>query len=167
MSILARLSLANRGLVALITVAVLGFGLATVPKLRQQMFPELQFPSVSVIASYPGATPELVEQQIAVPIEQAVSGIDGVTQVTSTSRTGSASVAVTFDYGIDVKKISADVEQALSRIQSRLPANVTPSVLAGTTDDIPVIILAASGASGDVLRTKVLPEIEAIDGVRE
>jgi HAE1 family hydrophobic/amphiphilic exporter-1 len=166
-SFLARLSLANRGLVALITVAIVGFGIATVPQLRQQMFPDLQFPSVSVLATYPGATPELVEQQIAIPVEQAVSGIDGVTMVTSASRTGSATVWVNFDYGIDVKKISADIEQALSRIQTRLPANVNPTVLAGTTDDIPVIMLAASGASDDVLRGKVIPEINAIDGVRE
>jgi HAE1 family hydrophobic/amphiphilic exporter-1 len=166
-SFLARLSLANRGLVALITVAILGFGVATAPQLRQQMFPDIQFPSISVIASYPGATPELVEQQISIPIEQAVTGIDGVTMVTSASRTGSATVWVNFDYGTDVKVISADIEQALGRIQTRLPANVTPTVLAGTTDDIPVIILAASGASDDVLRTKVIPELNAIDGVRE
>ncbi|HCT79470.1 MAG TPA: hydrogenase expression protein [Micromonosporaceae bacterium] len=167
MSFLARLSLANRGLVALITIAILGFGVAIVPQLRQQMFPDLQFPSVSVIASYPGATPEIVEQQVAIPIEQAVSGIDGVTMVTSASRTGSATVWVNFDYGIDVKAISSDIEQALSRIDGRLPANVDPTVMAGTTDDIPVIMLAASGVDEDELRGRVLPALNEIDGVRE
>ena len=49
------------------------------PQLRQQMLPDLQFPTVSVIAAYPGATPEIVEQQVAIPIEQAVAGVDGVT----------------------------------------------------------------------------------------
>ncbi|HCU49072.1 MAG TPA: hydrogenase expression protein, partial [Micromonosporaceae bacterium] len=167
MSFLARLSLANRGLVALITIAILGFGVAIVPQLRQQMFPDLQFPSVSVIASYPGATPEIVEQQVAIPIEQAVGGIDGVTIVTSASRTGSATVWVNFDYGIDVKAISSDIEQALSRIDGRLPANVDPTVMAGTTDDIPVIMLAASGVDEDELRGRVLPALNEIDGVRE
>ena len=74
MSFLARLSLANRGLVALISVAILGAGAFVLPQLRQQMFPDLQFPMVSVIAAYPGATPEIVEQQVAIPIEQAVAG---------------------------------------------------------------------------------------------
>ncbi len=167
MSFLTRLSLANRGLVALITIAIFGFGLSAIPQLRQQLLPDIQFPAVSVIAAYPGATPELVEQQVAIPIEQAVGGIDGVTMVTSASRTGSATVWVNFDYGVDIKAIAADVEQALSRIQSRLPANVDPNVLAGTTDDIPVIVLAASGASDEVLRDKVLPAISQIEGVRE
>ncbi|WP_203913266.1 efflux RND transporter permease subunit [Rhizocola hellebori] len=167
MSFLTRLSLANRGLVALITIAIFGFGLSAVPQLRQQLLPDIQFPSVSVIAAYPGATPELVEQQVAVPIEQAVSGIDGVTMVTSASRTGSATVWVNFDYGADIKAISANVEQALSRVQNRLPANVDPTVLAGTTDDIPVIVLAATGADEETLRDKVLPTIGQIDGVRE
>lgn len=171
-SFLARLSLANRGLVALITIAILGFGIATVPQLRQQMFPDLQFPSISVIASYPGATPEIVEQQVSIPIEQAVSGIDGVTLVTSASRTGSSTVWVNFDYGTDVKVISADIEQALSRIDSRLPLNVDPRVLAGTTDDIPVIVLAATGGTDDLelakrFRDKVVPALNEIDGVRE
>jgi HAE1 family hydrophobic/amphiphilic exporter-1 len=171
-SFLARLSLANRGLVALITIAILGFGVATVPQLRQQMFPDLQFPSISVIASYPGATPEIVEQQVSIPIEQAVSGIDGVTLVTSASRTGSSTVWVNFDYGTEVKVISADIEQALARIDTRLPVNVDPRVLAGTTDDIPVVVLAATGGSDDLelakrLRDKVVPALNEIDGVRE
>ncbi|WP_020525024.1 efflux RND transporter permease subunit [Catelliglobosispora koreensis] len=171
MSFLARLSLANRGLVALITIAILGFGVATVPQLRQQMLPDLQFPSISVIASYPGATPEIVEQQVSIPIEQAVSGIDGVTMITSASRNGSSTVWVNFDYGVDVKDISADIEQALSRIDSRLPANVDPTVFAGTSDDLPVIVLAASGGDDEALakrlRDKVVPELNKIDGVRE
>lgn len=173
MSFLARLSLANRGLVALITVAILGAGAFVLPQLRQQMFPDLQFPMVSVIAAYPGATPEIVEQQVAIPIEQAVAGVSGVTNVTSTSRNGSATVGVSFDFGADIDQVEGDIQQALARIDARLPQNVDPTVFAGTTDDIPVIQLAASGAGGDDqelarrLRATVLPALNNIEGVRE
>lgn len=173
MSFLARLSLANRGLVALISVAILGAGAFVLPQLRQQMFPDLQFPMVSVIAAYPGATPEIVEQQVAIPIEQAVAGVSGVTSVTSTSRNGSASVSVAFDFGADIDQVEGDIQQALARIDARLPQNVDPAVFAGTTDDIPVIQLAASGAGGDDqelarrLRATVLPALNNIEGVRE
>ncbi len=163
MSFLARLSLANRGLVALITIAILGFGVAVVPQLRQQMFPEIQFPQISVLASYPGATPELVEQQVTIPIERAVAGVDGVTLVTSTSRAGASSVTVAFDYGTDVKQITSDIEAVLARAN----LSVDPSVIAGTTDDIPVIILAASGVADNVLRERIVPSLQGIDGVRE
>ncbi|GAA2362876.1 hydrogenase expression protein [Catellatospora methionotrophica] len=173
MSFLARLSLANRGLVALISVAILGAGAFVLPQLRQQMFPDLQFPMVSVVAAYPGATPEIVEQQVAIPIEQAVAGVSGVTSVTSTSRNGSASVSVAFDFGADIDQVEGDIQQALARIDARLPQNVDPAVFAGTTDDIPVIQLAASGAGGDDqelarrLRATVLPALNNIEGVRE
>ncbi|MEV4411030.1 efflux RND transporter permease subunit [Catellatospora sp. NPDC049609] len=173
MSFLARLSLANRGLVALITVAILGAGAFVLPQLRQQMFPDLQFPMVSVVAVYPGATPEIVEQQVAIPIEQAVAGVDGVTAVTSSSRNGSVSVMVSFDYGVDVDQVEGDIQQALARIDSRLPQNVDPTVFAGSTDDIPVIQLAASGGGGDDqelarrVRATVLPALNNIEGVRE
>lgn len=173
MSFLARLSLANRGLIALITVAILGVGAFVLPQLRQQMFPDLQFPAVSVIAAYPGATPEIVEQQVAIPIEQAVAAVDGVTSVTSSSRNGSVTVSVNFDFGMDVDQVEGDIQQALSRIDSRLPQNVDPTVFAGTTDDIPVIQLAASGAGGDDqelarrVRAVVLPALNNIEGVRD
>ncbi len=145
------------------TIAVLGFGVAVVPQLRQQMFPDIQFPQISVLATYPGATPELVEQQVTIPIERAVAGVDGVTQVTSTSRAGSSTVTAAFDYGADVKQISADIESALSRAN----LSVEPRVIAGTTDDIPVITLAASGVPDSVLRERIIPSIQAIEGVRE
>ncbi|GHJ50096.1 hydrogenase expression protein [Catellatospora sp. TT07R-123] len=173
MSFLTRLSLASRGLVALITVAILGVGAYVLPQLRQQMFPDIQFPNVSVLAAYPGATPEIVESQVTIPIEQAVAGVDGATGVNSVSRNGSATVAITFDFGVDVDKVEGDIQQALSRISNRLPANVEPTVIAGSTDDIPVIQLAASGAGGDDqelarrLRAVVVPALNNIDGVRE
>ncbi|HZM74324.1 MAG TPA: efflux RND transporter permease subunit [Candidatus Limnocylindrales bacterium] len=167
MSFLARLSLANRGLIALITIAILGFGAAILPQLRQQMFPNIQFPQVTVQTSYPGASPELVEQQVTVPIEQTVAALDGVTLVTSNSRVASSSVVISFDYGVDIKQMSADVSSALSRITGRLPTGLEPRVLAGSTDDIPVITLAATGVAEDVLRDRVIPEFNSIAGVRE
>ncbi|MDI1459761.1 efflux RND transporter permease subunit [Catellatospora sp. KI3] len=173
MSFLTRLSLASRGLVALITVAILGVGAYVLPQLRQQMFPDIQFPNVSVLAAYPGATPEIVESQVTIPIEQAVAGVDGATGITSVSRNGSATVAITFDFGVDVDKVEGDIQQALSRIDSRLPANVDPTVFAGSTDDFPVVQLAASGAGGDDqelarrLRAVVLPALNNLEGVRE
>ena len=126
-----------------------------------------------MIAAYPGATPEIVEQQVAIPIEQAVAGVDGVT-------IGDLDLAQRLGHGLrststsarTSRSISADVEQALSRIQSRLPANVDPTVLAGTTDDIPVIVWppaarTATTRSWPAGRATVLPALNNIEGVRE
>ncbi len=169
MSRLARLSLANRGLVALIAVIVVGFGLITIPKLKQQLFPSLDFPAAFVLANYPGAAPEIVEQQVTVPIENAVRGVDGVEKVTSTSRAGSATVQLQFAFGTDLDGAVSKLQTALGRAQ--LPQNVDPRVIAGSTDDFPVVVLAASGPGDETafaqkLRSVVLPEIQRIEGVR-
>jgi multidrug efflux pump subunit AcrB len=85
MSRLAGLSLANRGLVALIAIIVTAFGLLRIPKLRQQLFPSLDFPAAFILASYPGAEPEIVEREVTEPIENSISGIEGIQKVTSTT----------------------------------------------------------------------------------
>ncbi|MFB9547447.1 efflux RND transporter permease subunit, partial [Micromonospora sagamiensis] len=172
MSLLARLSLANRGLVALIAVVTTAFGLFAVPSLKQQLLPSLEFPAAFVVATYPGAGPEVVESQVTEPIETSLQGIPGVEEITSTSREGSATVVVQYEFGTDVDDMVSKMQTAVNRIQGQLPADVEPQVLAGSTDDLPAVVIAASGAGDDPralagkLESAVLPELKAIEGVR-
>ena len=78
MSRLARLSLANRSVVALVTIAIAVFGWFSLGSLKQELIPSLQIPTAVVVAVDPGSSPELVEQQLTEPIEQAVSGVADV-----------------------------------------------------------------------------------------
>jgi HAE1 family hydrophobic/amphiphilic exporter-1 len=172
MSVLTRLSLANRTLVALIAVVITGFGLFAIPSLKQQLFPSIELPAAFIGASLPGASPEIIQDQITKPIEDAVKGADGIDSVTSTTREGSASIVVAFTYGTDIEAAVNQLTTSVNRIQSQLPDNVTPTIFAGGTDDIPAIVLAASGGSGESdllnrLNQTVVPELNAIDGVRD
>ena len=172
MSLLARLSLANRGLVALIAVVVTAFGAFAIPSLKQQLLPSLEFPAAFIVASYPGASPEVVEEQVTAPIETGIQGIAGLSEVTSTTREGSATVQVEYEFGTDLDDAVNKMQTALNRIQPQLPEGVEPTVLAGTTDDLPAIVLAAANPGGegsdlaDRLATTVVPEIQGIEGVR-
>ncbi|MEU6740945.1 efflux RND transporter permease subunit [Streptosporangium sandarakinum] len=172
MTALARLSLANRSLVILIAVVLSAFGAFAIPSLKQQLLPSLSFPGAFVFASYPGASPEIVEEQVTAPIEDAFQGLAGVEEVTSTSREGSAQVQVAFAYGTDIDDSVAKMQQALSRISARLPEGVDPQVLSGGTDDIPVMTLAV-GTGGDEqvmaerLERLVVPQLQGIAGVRQ
>src|SRR6478672_9582708 len=145
MSRLTRLSLANRGLVALIAVIVAVFGLLTIPKVKQQLFPSLDFPAAFIVAPFTGAAPEIVERQVTIPIENAVKGTDGLEKVTSTSREGAATIQLAFRFGTDLDSAVAKLQSALNRIAAQLPSGVNPQVVAGSTDDFPVVVLAASG----------------------
>ncbi|MFC6019339.1 efflux RND transporter permease subunit [Plantactinospora solaniradicis] len=169
MSFLARLSLANRGLVALIAIVITAFGAYAVPSLKQQLLPSLEFPAAFIIAPYPGAGPEVVEEQVAEPIENSIQGIAGLDKVTSTSQEGSATLQVEYEFGTDLDDAVNKMQTALNRIQ--LPEGVEPQVIAGSTDDLPAVVLAAAGsgderALADRLADTVVPELESIDGVR-
>ncbi|MGA8117675.1 MAG: efflux RND transporter permease subunit [Actinocatenispora sp.] len=172
MWLLSRLSLANRSLVALITVVIIGFGLFSIPSLRQQLLPSLEFPIAAVTVTYPGASPEVVEQQVTAPIEDGIQSIPGLDSVTSTSRSGSASILVQFDYGTDLDDATGKVEQVINRLESQLPDSAQSSVFAGSTDSLPVMVLAASGSLdqrelGRRLNDNVAPKIRKIEGVKD
>ncbi|MGC5030344.1 efflux RND transporter permease subunit [Micromonospora sp. DT229] len=169
MSLLARFSLANRGLVALIAVVTTAFGAYAVPSLKQQLLPSLEFPAAFIVASYPGAAPEVVESQVTEPIENSLRGIPALDTVTSTSREGLTTVTVQYEFGTDLDDVVSKMQTALNR--TRLPDGVEPQVFAGSTDDLPAVVLAASGGGDErelaaKLREVVVPELAAIEGVR-
>ena len=172
MTQLTRVSLRHRGLVALIAILVAVFGLVTVPRLKQQLFPSLTFPAAVVFASQPGASPEVIEQQVTIPIEQSVRGVAGLESIMSTSREGSVLVLIRFDFGTDIDDAVDAVQDAVNRVQTQLPDGVQPQVIAGSTDILPAVVLAASSDEdeevfAEKLRRDVLPKIASIDGVRE
>jgi HAE1 family hydrophobic/amphiphilic exporter-1 len=113
---LAVLSLRNRALVALATIAVLVFGLISAGSLKQELIPSLQIPAAAVVATQPGASPDVVERQVVQPLEQAIGTVDGVVATTSTASTGLATVAVELEYGSDIDRATAALQTAVSRV---------------------------------------------------
>ncbi|MBG0831786.1 efflux RND transporter permease subunit [Planomonospora sp. ID67723] len=172
MTALARLSLANRSLVIMIALVLSAFGAFAIPSLKQQLLPSLSFPGAFVVAPYLGASPEIVEEQVTKPIEDSFQGIEGITEVTSTSREGMSQVQASFEYGTDIEAAVGKMQQAVSRIEAQLPEGVDPQVLAGGTDDIPVMVLAVGDggdarAMADKLERIMVPELRGIEGVSE
>ncbi|CRK55822.1 RND multidrug efflux transporter; Acriflavin resistance protein [Alloactinosynnema sp. L-07] len=171
MSVLARLSLANRGLIGLLSLLIVGFGAFALPSLKQQLLPSIQLPAAVVIAPYPGASPDAVDSQVAEPIESALRGLAGVDNITTRSAESSATIQVQFTYGTDIDAAVSQMQQAVNRLRPTLPQGVEPTVAQGSTDDIPVVILAAQTgadetATANRLRTEVVSELESITGVR-
>ncbi|KFD42864.1 hydrogenase expression protein [Cellulosimicrobium sp. MM] len=171
MSRLARLSLANRALVALATVAIAIFGVLSMGSLKQELIPSLQIPTAAVVGAYPGSAPAIVEQQVTVPVETAARGVKGVEDVTSTSSTGLSVTTVQFAYGTDMDAAASQLQTAVTRLQSQLPEDVEPQVVTGSVDDLPVIQLAVSGgadeaALADTVTSSLVPALEDVEGVR-
>ncbi|MGW1228364.1 efflux RND transporter permease subunit [Streptomyces sp. NPDC001515] len=171
MSWLSRFSLAQRALIGLMSVVALVFGAIAIPQLKQQLLPTIELPMVSVLAPYQGASPDVVEKQVVEPLENSIKAVDGVTGITSTASEGNAVIMATFDFGDEgTKQLVADIQQAVNRARVQLPDDVDPQVIAGSTDDIPTVVLAVTSdkdqqALADQLDRTVVPALEDIDGV--
>jgi len=168
---LARMSLANRALVALATIAVFLVGIFSVGQLRQELIPSISVPVVAVTAADPGTSPEIVADRVTEPIETAVETIDGVTGVTSNVSTGVSTTTVELEYGTDVDAVEQEITSAVGGLQD-LPEDVEPQVIAGSLDDLPVVQLAVSGDGGeqelaDAVDSVLVPELSGIAEVRD
>jgi HAE1 family hydrophobic/amphiphilic exporter-1 len=171
MTSLTRLSLANRMIVGLATLAIIVFGVLATLNLKQELLPSIQVPTAIVTASYPGVSPQIVADDVSTPLERSLTGVTGVTKVQSTSTNGNATITVEWEYGLDPDKVVADIRNAVDGIKPTLPDQVETDVITGRTDDIPVLLLAvASDASLDEAGRQVenvaVPDLSGIDGVR-
>jgi len=169
--LLSRFSLGHRALTALITVAIAVLGAVNLGSLRQELIPSISFPAAAVIGAYPGASPQVVEQQVTAVVETAVNGVSGVESVQSTSAANLSSTTVMFEYGTDISAALADLRGALDTVEGQLPETVDPQVIAGSVDDLPVVQLAVAGGSDQAALVGAVddvltPALEDLDGVR-
>lgn len=170
MSFLARLSLANKSIVALVTIAILLFGGLIIPSIKQELFPSIAYPAISVVSIYPGASPSIVERDVTNPLEQDIQGQKGLQKITSYSNEGSSIIVVSYDYGTDIDQARQSLTSSISKAQQSLPANVMPQVQSFNFNDLPVIQLAVSSSQDQQtlateLKQVIVPSLEKIDGV--
>jgi multidrug efflux pump subunit AcrB len=167
---LAILSLKNRALIALVTIVAAIFGGLALVNLKQELIPSIEFPALIVVSTYPGASPEVVNNDVSTPIETAIQGVAGLESSTATSTTNASIVQASFTYGTDLATAEQKMTQAINRIQSQLPEGVQPTVISASIDDFPVIQVAVTGYDDEAtiqaqLEASVIPDLEDVDGV--
>src|SRR5579859_3849390 len=170
MSFLARLSLANKSVVALVAVVLIVIGAYVIPTLKQELFPSLFLPQINIVSVYPSASPGQVEQDVTDPIEQATLGQPGVTQTSSQSSQGLSVISVSYDFGTDLDKAQQKLQQQINQIQSTLPPNVVPQMQQIGTNNSPIVTLAVSSSENPEdlavdLKKVAVPKLQSIDGV--
>ncbi|WP_427007022.1 efflux RND transporter permease subunit [Pseudarthrobacter sp. H2] len=168
---LAKLSLANRALIALVTVFASVFGVITMSSLKQELIPSIEFPQITVITSMPGASPEVVDKQVSAPLETAHNGVEGLESTSSTSRNGVSQIRLAFTYGTNLDRARNQIDRAVSNARQSLPKDVQPQAIAGSISDFPIVYLAVasdkplSELNADLARLTV-PRLQKLDGVR-
>jgi len=113
--------------------------------------PQVEYPTVSVSAALPGASPETMASAIATPLERQFGLIAGITEMTSSSTLGQTSISLQFDLGRDIDAATRDVQAAVNAARGRLPANLptNPSARKVNAADSPIMILALTSPLHD------------------
>ncbi len=168
---LAEVSIRRPVFASMMIGAIVVFGWVLYRRLRVDMYPEVNFPVVTVTAVYPGASPATVETQLAKPLEEAVNSLSGIESLRSISLDSVAQVIVEFSLDVDVAQATQDVRERVAAVQSQLPADVeAPMVQKLDLGAAPIMQLALSGAASEsaLLRyaeDELKPAVERISGV--
>ncbi len=170
MSFLSRLSMANRSIVALVTIAILLVGAYIIPTLKQELLPPLSFPAISIVTIDPGTSPANIEQEVTDPLEKNIQNVQGLQQYTSYSNQGESLIIVEYDYNTDLNQASQTLEQQINKTQPSLPSNVTPQIETFDISSQPIIRMAVSSSANQQdlavrLNQDVVPVLQGISGV--
>jgi multidrug efflux pump len=157
----------------LLTVAVALAGAVAFKVLPVAPLPQIDFPTITVGASLPGASPEIMASSIATPLERQFGRIAGVTEMTSSSNLGTTSITLQFDLNRNIDGAARDVEAAINAARSYLPANLpsNPTYRKVNPADAPILILALTsnvydrGALYDAASTILQQRLLQIEGV--
>ncbi len=162
--------LKNKLAVWLLTIIITASGIYSGTQMKTETIPNINIPYLMVMGIYPGATPEKVMEDVSIPIESAIEGLEDVKAVFSNSSSNVASIQVEYEYGIDMDEKKRELESALDTVT--LPEDVQePTVTSIGMNMMPVVALSISSSSEDIVELTstvedtILPEIEKIDGV--
>lgn len=169
---LSKFALKNPISILMLAIAVVVLGATSVNKLPIDVFPNITMPVVVVGTLFPGASPADVERAITYPIEKAVSAVNNVSYIQSTSKEGFSLVMVFFNWGANVDKGAVDIIENIQRIMSQLPPGIRqPFVVVFDISNIPVCMVTVSsdklnGLQLNDLATNVIePQIEHLPHV--
>lgn len=154
---LPRFSVTHPVFTSMVTLIVVVLGLVSLTRLRTDLLPEVELPTLSVRTSYEGADPEVVERLITRIIEEIVATVPGVEELESTSEEGDSRVTVTFAWGTDIDTAAVDVQATIEDEINELPDGIqSPRVSKFDINSFPVVLLGVTSAMDPVKLTDLI-----------
>jgi multidrug efflux pump len=158
----------------LLTIAVVMLGLLGYRLLAVAALPDVDLPTIQVVTSFPGASPDVVETSVTAPLEHRFGGISGLTNMSSTSAYGSSQITLTFELSRGIDAAAQDVQAAIDASAGWVPMNLLagpPVYHAVNPADVPVLILALTSDTlplhevNDFAATTMVQKLSEIGGV--
>ena len=157
----------------MIMLATVLFGGVAATRIGISQFPDVDFPTINVSASWEGAAPEVIEHDVVEPIEEALMQVEGVRNITSSSRQGGGNVTIELDLSRNIDMALQDVQTRISQVQRRLPRDMDPPVVSKTNpEDQPIMWIGLSGpfsrqVLADYARYRIKEKLQTVPGVGE
>ncbi len=169
MTSLARLSLRYRTVTLLIVAMLIGAGAYSVAQLNQELFPSLEIPNLIVTGTQPGAGPNEMAEDVAVPIEGAFLSTANLEHVQSTSLEGVSIISASYEFGTDMDAVLSEMRERVAALS--LPAGTDTQLQRISLDAFPVYSVAVSGADSteieDFVSTTLAPSLDRLGQVAE
>lgn len=171
-----KISINNPVFITMLMVALVVVGLLSFTQLPVDLLPNVSFPVVAISVVYPGASAADVETNITKPIEEAVSSLNGVDTVTSTSQENLALITVQFTLETDSQKAAQDVQEKVNAIRGTFPRDaLSPTVQRFDFTALPIMTLGVADKTGKAspaelrryVDQEIKPRLERIDGVAQ
>ena len=169
MRFITGIAVRNRTVTVLAIIIVLTAGVTAYNSLRVELFPEIEFPLVTVTTAYPSANPDAIVRDVTAPIERAISGTTGLESVQTTTFEGNSLVLATFKYGTDMAAAETHIASVVNDI-SFVSGVEEPTVGRFNPDQFPVIQFSvisdrdAADLQG-IVESRVLPALSDVEGI--
>ncbi len=160
---------------SLLMAGILFVGLVSYPLLPVAPLPQVDFPTIQVSGSLPGASPETMASSVAQPLERQLAQIPGIAQMTSTSSLGSTAITIQFELNRSIDGAANDIQAAINAASGQLPKNLPtpPTYRKVNPADLPVLLLSATSdtlpltAVSDAVDAQLGQQISQISGVAQ
>ncbi|OFW99361.1 MAG: multidrug transporter AcrB [Alphaproteobacteria bacterium RIFCSPHIGHO2_12_FULL_66_14] len=169
---LPELSIRRPVLATVMSLALVLIGLVSYQRLAVREYPKIDEPQVTVETTYRGASADIIESRVTTPLEDSISGIEGVELIQSFSRAEKSQVTVRFNISRNIDDAASDVRDRVSRVRAQLPTEVDEPVIAKVeADAFPIVYLSFTSPTltavevTDVIDRVVKDRLQTIDGV--
>lgn len=155
----------------MVFVALVIFGIFSLTKLPVDLYPELEFPAITVMTIYPGANSSEIETNVTKPIEQTLNTLDNLKEITSVSRDNMSIVTLEFEWETNLDEGANDVRNALELIKNNLPDDIdSPVIFKFNSSLMPILFYAITADQSyegieKIIEDKVVNRLNRIEGI--
>ncbi len=155
----------------MVFMTVIVFGVYSLINLPIDLYPDIEFPAITVFTTYAGASASDIETNISKPLENSLNSVDGLKEITSESRDNISVVSLEFEYETDLSDAANNIRDALSLIEDELPEGADkPMIFKFSSSMIPIVMFAVTADESyegidKMLEEKIINPLNRVDGI--